>query len=149
YPAANFPGALFYETDRKLFYLSQIVSSFGAVSTAGVAVTWVAGSFFLPEFAGQAITINGVNYTVATVTGPTSLVLATSAGTQFGVTYSQSGVTAWTPVAGEFEVTQASLPGDLGTADQGLIVRVTDYNHKLEWFGIGWGWAYGDDQSGR
>lgn len=55
------------------------------VNTSGTSVTWVSGDKFNPSFAGEAILINGVSYTVATYTNNTTLVLGSSAGTQSSV----------------------------------------------------------------
>jgi len=72
----------------------------GIVSTAGTAVTWTSGAVFVTgsSWVGQSITINGVVYTIASVTDNHDLVLTTSAGTQTGVTYTVTPVT-YTPVA--------------------------------------------------
>ena len=57
----------------------------GTVTTNGLLVTWQSGNTFptlLGGIAGQPITINGVDYTVARVTGIHTLLLTTSAGVQ-------------------------------------------------------------------
>lgn len=60
----------------------------GTVNTAGTAVTWETGDTFdVTHMVGATILINGVNYTVLSVTSPTSLTLTSSAGTQTGVAY--------------------------------------------------------------
>lgn len=69
---------------------TQFVAPAGTVSTVGTAVTWVSGTTFDSEMAGGSIVINGVTYTVASVTSGTALVLTSSAGTQTGVAYSAS-----------------------------------------------------------
>lgn len=58
----------------------------GTVSTNSTSVTWVDGDQFDPSFVG-AIDINGVPYTVASVTNPTNLVLTATAGFQTAVPY--------------------------------------------------------------
>jgi hypothetical protein len=59
----------------------------GKVSTAGTTVTCVAGDLFGQDMAGKTITINSVDYTIASVTNSTTLVLTASAGTQTAVPY--------------------------------------------------------------
>ena len=54
----------------------------GLVNTAGVAVTWVSGDLFDPAMAGGSIIINGVTYTVSSVTDTKHLILTSTAGTQ-------------------------------------------------------------------
>lgn len=60
-----------------------------------------------------------------------------------------SNAAVWTLIAGEMRATQATLPADLGTNDTGFIVQVTDFNHRLVWSGTAWGWAPGDEGSGK
>lgn len=56
------------------------------VNTSGLIVTWVSGpQFDTTMVAGEVLTINGVNYALASVSSATSLTLATGAGTQTGV----------------------------------------------------------------
>ena len=64
----------------------------GSVNTNGTQVIWASGNAFYPgsAWANGAITINGANYTIASVQGPYSLTLTTSAGSQSGVSYSNS-----------------------------------------------------------
>ncbi len=59
----------------------------GYVNTSGTGVTWISGNYFTQDFVGQAMTINGVVYTVSTVTNSTALTLTSSAGTQTNVPY--------------------------------------------------------------
>lgn len=54
-------------------------------NTSGTTVTWISGFKFPADAVGFGLDIGGVNYTVASVTSPTVLVLTTSAGTQPGV----------------------------------------------------------------
>lgn len=63
----------------------------GTVNTGGTGVTWLSGSTFPTDAAGRGITINGILYEIASVTSSTTLVLASSAGAQFGVTYNSPG----------------------------------------------------------
>lgn len=67
--------------------LLNFISGQGTVDTNGTAVTWDTGSKFTAGMAGQAITINGVVYTVASVTDAADLVLTASAGIQSSVGY--------------------------------------------------------------
>lgn len=54
----------------------------GVVTTVGTGVTWNSGDQFTAMMNDATMVINGVPYTVATVTSPTTLVLASSAGNQ-------------------------------------------------------------------
>lgn len=71
----------------------------GTVSTSGTGVTGVTGTPFVTGTAwdGLPITIAGVQYTIASVTSSTALVLTTSAGTQTAVAF--SGPVTYTAVA--------------------------------------------------
>ncbi len=60
---------------------------YGAVNTSGAAVTWVSGAKFTGLTAGQAIAINGANYTIAQVNSPFQLTLTAGAGTQTAAQY--------------------------------------------------------------
>ena len=66
---------------------AQFTAPVGTLSTVATAVTWVSGTKFDPGWAGGSITINGVAYTVASVTSPTALVLSATAGTQTTVAF--------------------------------------------------------------
>jgi uncharacterized protein (TIGR03437 family) len=59
----------------------------GTVSTAGTAITWLSGDQFLTQQAGEGITINGTIYGISSVNNPTSITLATDAGTNASVPY--------------------------------------------------------------
>ena len=61
----------------------------GSVNTNGTTVTWVSGTTFTTNGAwtGIPITINNVNYTVASVSSTTVLTLTTAAPVQSGVGY--------------------------------------------------------------
>jgi hypothetical protein len=62
----------------------------GVVDTDGTTVTWISGTKFHPDagWPGMAITINGVAYTISSVTTETALELTATAGAQTGVAYS-------------------------------------------------------------
>ncbi len=71
--------------------LTQFAAPAGTVTTVGTAVTWVSGTLFSPDWTSTnnppwltpaSIVINGVTYTIASVTSPTALVLTATAGTQ-------------------------------------------------------------------
>ena len=59
------------------------------VNTSGTSVTTTGGTFRTSWPAGMTVTINSVNYTLASVTDSTHLTLTTSAGTHTGVTFVQ------------------------------------------------------------
>src|SRR5581483_11421774 len=63
----------------------------GTVNTGGTSVTWLSGATFPADAAGRAITINSVLYEIDTVNSSHSLTLKTSAGAQFGVTFTSPG----------------------------------------------------------
>jgi hypothetical protein len=63
----------------------------GTANTSGTGVSWVSGNIFPSDAAGQTIVINGVSYTIASVTSSTALVLTSSAGTQSGVQFNGPG----------------------------------------------------------
>ncbi len=64
----------------------------GTVSTNVLAVTWETGSQFTPGMVGQAITIAGTGYTVATVPDATDLTLTGTAGVQSSVPYTSKQI---------------------------------------------------------
>ncbi len=59
----------------------------GTVDTAGTAVTWASDDQFDQSMAGELFRIEGFDYSVASVTDATHLILTTSAGTQTGAAY--------------------------------------------------------------
>ncbi len=62
--------------------LTVTAARYGKVSTAGTNVTLNSGSVFAGLLPGATLTIAGVLFTIAAVSSPTSLTLATSAGNQ-------------------------------------------------------------------
>lgn len=71
-------------TDGGFDFTPRTISS---VNTNGTGVTWVSGQTFDTKWpVNQGVTINSVEYRIASVASSTSLTLATSAGTQTGVT---------------------------------------------------------------
>jgi hypothetical protein len=64
----------------------------GTVNTSGATVFWASGKAFQVNgsWTGGSITINGTPYTIASVQSPYALTLTASAGSQAGVSYSNS-----------------------------------------------------------
>lgn len=54
----------------------------------------------------------------------------------------------WKYASGICQVTQDSIPTDLGANDAGFLVYVADYAHLLIWNGNSWTWAPGENGSG-
>ena len=65
------------------------INATGTVNTSGTAVTWASGTKFSPGMVGGTLWINNVAFVISSVSAAsnTSITLATSAGTQTGVTY--------------------------------------------------------------
>jgi hypothetical protein len=85
------PGAvtMLMEEDIGNLLVARATTSTGTVDTNGTRVDRITGDYFDVYWAtGSGITINGVDYTIAYVGGPTALTLTTSAGVQTGVSYS-------------------------------------------------------------
>ena len=148
YPSVNYyVGTFFYESDRRVFYVVETAS--GTVNTSGTAVTWASGNKFINTGsgfnaaqwpAGTPITINGVAYSIASVTNSTALVLSSSAGTQTGHNYTVvSGL--WVYAGEEYSAAYASLPTDLGANDAGFIF-VDNATYIRSWTWSGTAWAY-------
>lgn len=79
---------------------ATVTSFTSVVSTSSTGVTWVSGSVFSAVLVGQTVTINGVNYTVASYTDNHDIVLETSAGTQTSVSFAASvTIVTYEPVA--------------------------------------------------
>lgn len=81
----------------------------GTVTTAGAVVTLVTGKLF-GGWNNLTININGVNYTVAFVSSPTSLTLTTSAGTQSTPVAYQTQTLAPAPIYSDNSSTPLSNP---------------------------------------
>ncbi|MGD0163722.1 MAG: sialidase family protein [Candidatus Sulfotelmatobacter sp.] len=94
----NDPANVSYQAYSALCHNGgQLFGATGTLDTSGTAATWVAGDQFGDLTDGDAITINGVTYTVATVNSVSSITLTTSAGTQTDVTFTGYSNAALTP----------------------------------------------------
>lgn len=81
-----------YASHDRYFNLADTFS--GTVNTSGTAVAWVSGNTFglgWDDAPASPIVINGVTYTISSVTNSTNLVLTATAGTQTGVSYTCIG----------------------------------------------------------
>ena len=89
---SNYPFGALPGSTRQI--VTNVINTWtGVVSTSGTAVTYVSGNNFISgtPWVGSIISINSVNYHVASVASGTSLTLTTSAGTQSSVAYSFTG----------------------------------------------------------
>lgn len=150
YPPGDFDeGTLRWFTDWTTLYVD--IDQVSTCDVSGTSVTHVSGQpFFNPYWVGKRITINGDDYTIQNGVTPTGFSIDRSAGSHSGVAYTmKSG--AWQYAAGQFTVTQTSIPGvatRCGTYDVGLIVYSSDYAHSYQWQGTGFTFAPGDPGSG-
>ena len=133
-------GALFYETDTYVYYTPKTaggnvnVAPFqGTVDTNVKLVHWVSGDKFetaagiypgSPQaWAGLTITINGSDYTIASVTDDQHLVLTATAGVHSGQTYITNGAAIVTWSAGiKFDFTWKDQEIDIGSPAVACIV---------------------------
>jgi hypothetical protein len=81
----------FYDTLALLLEVKG--TRIGTVNTSGTTVSWVSGKLFYTLQGGGTITINGINYTISSVSSTTSMTLTGSAGTQSAVPYSVPNIT--------------------------------------------------------
>jgi hypothetical protein len=81
-------NAPYFFPNDEVYSKTLTVTASGTVSTSGTSVTATSGTFSTSWRSGTAITIHGTGYNIANVSSPTSLTLATSAGTQTGVSFS-------------------------------------------------------------
>jgi hypothetical protein len=56
--------------------------------------------------------------------------------------------TAWVYATGEMSAAFADVPTDLGTDDEGFLLQITDYGHRVRWDGAAWEFAPGDQGNG-
>lgn len=79
-----------YFTDGGTTYTSCANQLAGFVTTNGTDVAWVHDNKFIAGIVGTLITINNVNYTVASFNSNINLTLTTSAGVQTNVAYASN-----------------------------------------------------------
>jgi len=110
----------------------------GQVTTNGTAVSLSSGSNFQSSMVGNPIMINGVVYTVATVTSGTALTLTASAGTQTGASYYALGG-VWNARAIGVQLAGASrysrflqATGDVTDAKAVLQQAANDYSVQIK-----------------
>lgn len=144
----------FYETDRTVYY--RVEDCVGTVSTAGTAVTRTGGNHFINTGtgfnaaqwpAGTPITINGVTYSIASVSDDAHLTLSATAGTQTGVAYTVTSG-RWIYLSGQFPFAQIGVPTDLGENDNGFLMDVLDYAHVIQWSASSAAFIWGPGESG-
>lgn len=56
--------------------------------------------------------------------------------------------TDWVYAFGEMAAAFASVPTDLGADDEGFLLQITDYGHRVRWDGAAWAFAPGDQGNG-
>lgn len=150
FPSTTYPAStLFWETDRTVLYINQ--NATGTVTPTGsTTVPWISGDKFdtSTNWIGKPITINGVIYIIASVTNATHLVTTVAVTAGIGVAYSiASG--KWQYATGTYSVSQASLPADLLTSDNGFEANVIGaFQHTLTWSGASAIWTWGPGESG-
>jgi hypothetical protein len=83
-------GRGYVDTGTEILALN-VTSLAGTVTTSGTTVDWTGGDLFDLTMAGEAVTINGVSYTVASVRGDNKqLTLTATAGAQTNVNYAST-----------------------------------------------------------
>lgn len=91
----------------KTVFVAAPINASGYVSTNGTTVTWVSGDDFSPAWvAGQAIIINAVSYSIASMTSRDTAILSATAGVQTNVAYSvtptrNTHILAWNYTKGD------------------------------------------------
>jgi hypothetical protein len=110
----------------------------GTVTTSGTTVSYVSGQNFSGLTNGTYITINGVPYTIATVTSTTVLVLMSPAGTQANVAYSASVYTGYDATFLEVNNPHNSISNVqfINGGGRGITLNSTDEEMQLNniWF---------------
>lgn len=150
YPSIDYPlGALFYETDRTVFYHCNDAA--GVVNVSGNNVTWVAGPKFDVYWIGRQININNNNSNIASVfSNGTALVLTATGGSISNANYIVTRG-AWLYSAGAFTDLLANIPSDLKEVDEDFLFSANDYRHSYQWGNnnnnLAWNFAPGDPGS--
>lgn len=145
YPSVDYPlGALFFETDRTVYYYAGNAN--GNVAVAGNSVTLLSGFKFDPYW--REINIGGNNIGISTVAfNRTALTTSSPAGNNAGIGYSISGG-AWIYSTGVYSDIGNNQPTDLDVhTDLGfyfwdqnrtVMVQGSNSNNNLV-FGYRWG----------
>lgn len=89
---AGTSGGLWESIFNDLTFIGFNGPGVGTVNTSGTGVTWVSGTQFSNSWAGLAIIINNMMYTITSVNSATSITLSSTAGTQTGVSYTQGAI---------------------------------------------------------
>jgi hypothetical protein len=56
--------------------------------------------------------------------------------------------TEWVYASGEMVAAFSGVPTDLGVDDEGFLLQITDYGHRVRWDGAAWEFAPGDQGNG-
>lgn len=105
---------------------SHLFTILGTVNTAGTTVTRVSGNYFDWSLTGRTITINGVGYTVSSVTSTAVLVLTGTAGTQSNKAFSFSGEQDYIPIYG----TRTEVP-ILDSVNDGILISRLKFINEM------------------
>jgi hypothetical protein len=128
FPSVNYPnGALFYETDRTVFYFCN--NATGHVSWNNNVVTWSSGNRFDPYWAGRNIQIGNNNFQVLSVAQnqQSMNVNATPGNANTGTDVYLMPRGAWVYASGIYASVNANIPEDLDPAtDLGFYFFPTD-----------------------
>lgn len=136
----------FYETDRKTIYVGQPGTGIGDLNH--YTLTWVSGNKFTDYWFGRTVTVNGIDYIIATAT-ETQITLTTDSGiVSSGLTWSGAECTVLAYQSGLVIVDLATLLSYTFTElDNGYTVYLWDYCHILVLNGISGSWAFLDEGS--
>lgn len=134
-------------------FVAAPMLALGTVSTNGTAVTWVDtgyrsdnDDFSTAWQSGQAIIINGVSYTISSVTSRTSLTLTGSAGVQTSVAYSvtptyNTELLTWNYTKGDSVDTVKFSRWPINSVSPSAIALVQNYTNKKQELWVGQGAA--------
>lgn len=117
FPSVNYPGgALFYETDRRLFYYCGDAS--GSATVSGNNLVWSTGVLFDPYW--TSIVLNGLNFNIVSVAA--NRVAMTIAGPANNGNFVPFSVTrgAWYYATGIFSGNNADQPTLVDPNDDGM-----------------------------